>query len=46
MSQAWRIVLGSGVVLGAITLSHGAVNLGWFEAGERTRLTIGHLPVT
>lgn len=46
MSQALRIVLALVGFLAAITLAHGAMNLGWFEEAGRPRLTVGHLPVT
>lgn len=46
MSQAARILLAFATFLGGITLAHGYLNLGWGEAGDRPRLTVGHLPVT
>lgn len=46
VSQALKIVLALSTFLVGITLAHGIVNLGWMEGSERSRLTVGHLPVT
>tara|TARA_R110002126_G_scaffold27665_4_gene92801 strand:- start:4014 stop:4154 length:141 start_codon:yes stop_codon:yes gene_type:complete len=46
MSQAARIFLAFAVFLAGITLAHGFLNLGWGDASDRPRLTVGHLPVT
>ena len=46
MSQVSRLFLAFALFLGAITIAHGALNLGWLDAKERELLKVGHLPVT
>lgn len=43
MSQALKVVLGVGVVLGGLIFAHGTVNLGWFKekAKEKVAATDG-----
>ena len=45
MSQLTRLALLFAAGLAAISLAHGALNLGWFEE-HRKQLLVGHLPVT